>query len=227
MKIKSKKKFYLLFIDKTDFNEVIIKIFKKLLQNQETKVVTKNFENYLNQRRKKIFALFNFQKEIIAKHNLRKIKYPINFHPGTRQFPGRGCYSWAIYKNVKSYGSTAHMMESKVDSGKIISEDKFEIDKRETIETLKFKTFISSLKLFFEILLKFLRSEKITFKKVKWKKKPYKIRDLDKISEIKKKMTKNEKDKIFRSTVYYPHGPFIIKKGKKIKFKLNKKINII
>ena len=44
----------------------------------------------------------------------------INFHPGPPEFRGIGCANFALLKNSKYYGSTAHVMEAKVDSGPIL-----------------------------------------------------------------------------------------------------------
>jgi folate-dependent phosphoribosylglycinamide formyltransferase PurN len=218
---------FILFIKNSVFNEVIIKVFNDLLKDKNKKVITSNFNKFLSKNQRSVYVLFNFQEKIISANYLKNIKYPINFHPGTRYFPGRGCYSWAIYKNTKVYGSTAHIMSPKVDTGKIIEEETFKVEKNETIETLKFKTFISSLNLFFKILLKFANNEKITFHNIKWARKPYRINDLNKINLIKRGMSKKKIDKIIRSTTYYPFGPYEIKHGKKIQIKIKKKTNLI
>ncbi|MCK5346414.1 MAG: hypothetical protein KAR20_23550, partial [Candidatus Heimdallarchaeota archaeon] len=55
---------------------------------------------------------------IVPKHILEKTtKWNINFHPGPPEYPGIGCFNFALYDEANEYGVTAHIMEEKVDSG--------------------------------------------------------------------------------------------------------------
>ena len=56
----------------------------------------------------------------IMKQKIEKIRYN-KFSPGTKIFL-EGVISWALYRNSKNYGATAHIMDTKVDTGKIIEE---------------------------------------------------------------------------------------------------------
>ena len=86
---------------------------------------------------------------IIPKNILEKTrKWNINFHPGPPDYPGIGCFNFAIYDNVKCYGATCHIMEPQVDSGQIIEVERFQISTRETVQSLSQKTYKSQLKLF-------------------------------------------------------------------------------
>ena len=58
-------------------------------------------------------------------------------------------------------------------------------------------------------------------------KRPYKISEVDKINLIKKNMTKKQIENIYRSTTYYPFGPYRLYKNKRVKIKLKKNITII
>lgn len=213
---------------KSYWAKIIIKIFNFYIKKNK-KIIFKDFNNSLNKIliNNEIDFLLNFSDEIFSEKILKKIKYPINFHPGSTKYPGRGCYSWALFKEAKKYGSTSHIMNKKVDSGKIINEINFNISDIETIETLKLKTFFSSIIQFIDILLKIKNNKKISFSNVKWKRKAYKIKDLDKINNIyNKDNTKLKKLKI-RSFTYYPFGPFTIKKGKKVQLNKRKAKNLI
>ena len=58
---------------------------------------------------------------IVPKMILDKTKkWNINFHPGPPEYPRIGCLNFAIYDSAKQFGVTAHIMEPKVDRGKII-----------------------------------------------------------------------------------------------------------
>ncbi len=227
LKKKTNRKIFILVIPKQIFSSLLIEIFNKTLKQFNRKIINSDLNNYLNRKKTSIYAVFNFQNKIIKKNNLKKIKYPINFHPGPINFPGRGIISWALYKNAKNYGATAHIMNSKVDTGKIIKETTFKIYNYDNVETLKFKSFIASIGLFYDILIQFSKNKKIKFSKKKWKRRPYKIDEINKINLIKKNMSKSQIENIYRSTTYYPYGPYKLNKNKRVKIKLKRKINII
>ena len=68
---------------------------------------------------------------IINQKTLSKVKlFSLNFHPGPPEYPGTGCYNFAIYNNEINYGVTAHLMDKTVDTGKIIKVNKFKISKK-------------------------------------------------------------------------------------------------
>ena len=86
---------------------------------------------------------------IVPKIVLNKTKkWNLNFHPGPPEYPGTGCFNFAIYNEAKEYGSTVNIMEPAVDTGKIIAVERFLIDHNETVETLSKKTYESILKIF-------------------------------------------------------------------------------
>ena len=226
-KKKKDKNLYILLIDNHPFSDIAVKIFNRTLVDKNRKIIKSNFNHKIETNKENIHAIFNFQKQIINSKNLAKIKYPINFHPGPINFPGRGGYTWALYRNSKYYGATAHLMKKKVDTGKIIKEVKFKIEAYDNIESLKFKTFITSMNIFYDLLLQFSMRGKLNYEKKKWSRKPFKIKDINKINFLTDKMSSSLKKKIYRSTIYYPFGPFKYLKNKKIKIKLKKKQNIL
>ena len=66
---------------------------------------------------------------------LKTKKWNLNFHPGPPEYPGIGCFNFAIYDSVDQFGATAHIMEPKVDTGEIIGVERFSITKNETVES--------------------------------------------------------------------------------------------
>tara|TARA_Y100000768_G_C23837303_1_gene614411 strand:+ start:85 stop:774 length:690 start_codon:yes stop_codon:yes gene_type:complete len=220
----------ILLIEKTNFTDLIIKVFSKTLNKSfKKKIVKVNSDKELNNLKKikNIDFLFNFQHRILGKEILKNIKYPINFHSGSTRYPGRGGYAWAIFEKSKYYGCTAHIMEKKVDSGKIIEEVKFPLEGFESIEIIKFKCFLTNMLIFYGILSKLNISKKIIYKKTKWKRKTLKLNDLKKINTFEKKTPKKIKNLIIRATEYYPYGPYVKNKKNFKKFKIKKKIHII
>jgi len=217
----------ILVIGQSYWFRLVQKILKHYFK-KNSYIITNNVNINLKKilKKKKILYLFNFfSSEIIKEEHLKKIRYPINFHGGSLKYPGRGGYCHAIFKAEKIYGCVAHIMSNKVDTGKIIKELNFKISDYETVESLKFKTYLNSLALFYEIIIKIINNKPLIFEKKKWKRKPYKLIDLKKINIIKKHYTKQKIKKIKQSTIYYPYGPFIIKNNKikqmKIKFSKN------
>ena len=64
----------------------------------------------------------------------------LNFHPGPPEFPGSGCINFALYNEEESYGVTAHVMNEKVDNGKILEVRRFKILESDNLESLLKKT---------------------------------------------------------------------------------------
>ena len=125
---------------------------------------------------------------ILTNNILNKTKlYNINFHPGPPNYPGIGCYNFAIYNQEKFYGVTAHIMNSKVDTGKILGVKKFKINKHITLDKLINLSYLKMYELFKDIINKTLTNELFPSSNISWKrKKPYKRTDLENLCLIKK-----------------------------------------
>ena len=59
------------------------------------------------------------------RNKIKKNSY--NFHPGPPEYPGFGCYNFALLNKTKFYGSTIHVIDDKLDSGEIVNVKKFKI----------------------------------------------------------------------------------------------------
>ena len=119
---------------------------------------------------------------IIPESVLNKTKkWNINFHPGPPEYPGIGCFNFALYNNETSFGTTAHLMQPKVDTGRIIDIDRFDIVKNENVESLSIKTYDSLFRLYKNIIKKIAQKDKIKFLDLEWKRLPYKRSDLEKL----------------------------------------------
>jgi methionyl-tRNA formyltransferase len=64
----------------------------------------------------------------------------INFHPGPPEYPGFGCYNFAIYEKAAEYGVTCHRIDEAIDHGEIIGVKRFRLDPAWTPEPLQVKT---------------------------------------------------------------------------------------
>jgi len=156
---------------------------------------------------------------IVPEHLLLKAKKKaINFHPGTPQYGGIGCYNFAIYNEEKEYGVLCHEMTKKVDSGSIIKIRTFPLANNETVASLKKKSMKNLLLLFYEIVDMINDEKKLPASNQKWKRKPYTRKELQSLCRITLDMSEKEIVKRIRAT-YYPNGldyPYLETSGKKI-----------
>jgi len=66
------------------------------------KIIDKKIFNY-----KYDFIISYISAWILPKKFLNKTKYfNINFHPGAPEYPGIGCFNFALYDEVKRYGGS-------------------------------------------------------------------------------------------------------------------------
>jgi methionyl-tRNA formyltransferase len=134
-------------------------------------------------------------------------QYAINFHPGSPEYPGIGCTNFALYEGAKIYGVTCHLMEPKVDTGKIIAVKRFPIFEKDNVETLTDRAYSYLLILFYEVIGEFFEKGELSFSNETWKRRPFTRKQLNELSEIKITMTKEEVERIIRAT-YYPNYPY-------------------
>jgi methionyl-tRNA formyltransferase len=144
----------------------------------------------------------------------------LNFHTAPPEYPGTGCYNFALYNDDKLYGTTCHHMIKKVDSGKIVSVKRFPVYKGDTVESLRERTMIYTIQNFYEIMNVIVENKELPLSNELWKREPYTRKDLNKLLELNLDMQVEEIDKRIRATAHpeYP-GPFIKIHGKKYTIK--------
>ena len=59
----------------------------------------------------------------------------------SQSFRGSGCVNYALYQNSKFYGCTAHIIDEKIDNGKIIDVRKFKITRKDSVSNVLKKTY--------------------------------------------------------------------------------------
>jgi len=98
--------------------------------------------------------LFSFLCPVIIKEPMLQAARiaPINFHPAPPKYPGICCTSYALYNGDSKYGATAHIMEARPDSGKILQTHEFPIFENESCETIYERASNVSLQLFYDLL---------------------------------------------------------------------------
>jgi methionyl-tRNA formyltransferase len=83
------------------------------------------------------------------KHIAKAKELAINLHMAPLpEFRGCNQFSFAIYNDSKTFGTTLHRLEPGVDNGAIIAERRFPILATENVESLYDKTYKHSLELF-------------------------------------------------------------------------------
>ena len=142
----------------------------------------------------------------------------INFHPGSPDYPGVGCTNFALYENSKEYSVTCHHMESKVDTGRIISVKSFPICSTDTVATLTSKTYDIQLFQFFEVMEVILNGEQLPKSEKKWQRIAFTRKDLDELGRITPTMSKNEIARRIRATSYKKWRPILEMHGFKFEF---------
>ncbi len=148
---------------------------------------------------------------IVPKAILNKtIRWNINFHPGPPEYPGIGCFNFAIYDSANKFGVTAHNMESKVDTGEILGVRRFSMTKEETVKSLSKKTYSALLLLYKDIINYLEKNNSLPQSDEIWKRKPYKRSELEDLATIKPDMSEEEIKKRIRATYFQGKpAPFV------------------
>ena len=172
-----------------------------------------NIGKFLN---KNYDYIFCFRSKFILKTNILKTsKLSINFHPSLPKYRGVGGVNYAIYNNDKYFGYTVHIINKKIDNGKILFVDKFKIRKNESVDSLLSRTHKKMFNKFVQIVKNIYKNEnfiKILLKKenvYRWSKKYYNNKDLDKFYEIKVTESPSNINKKIRSTKTNMYKPYI------------------
>ena len=186
---------------------------------------SKNAKKLNLKKNSKFDFLFSFRSyEIISKNILNQIKYSsINFHPGPPNYRGIGCINFAIFKNEKKYGVTAHIMDNLIDHGKILEIKKFQIKKKDNLNTLLIKTHKKLYELSIRVIKKLLKNNDYYKSKktnIKWSKKLWTTKELLELYELKITDSSDILKRKIKATNHKIHKPYIYIDN--FKFKLSK-----
>ena len=133
----------------------IFKIKKKIFDLKKKNVGEKKILFELKKNRIDLICLAGFMK-ILSKTFINNFNGKIlNIHPSLLpKFKGLNTHERAIRNKEKYSGCTVHFVNSKLDSGKIILQDKVRINKNETPKTLAKKILAKEHKLYQKAILK-------------------------------------------------------------------------
>lgn len=116
----------------------------------------------------------------------------INFHPGPPEYPGTGCYNFALYEGATKYGVTCHHMAASVDAGDIIAVRRFPLFPADNVLSLAKRSSACLLELFYEIMPAILDGRPMPESDEVWQRKPFTRRDMHDLFRISPDMPKDE-----------------------------------
>ena len=153
---KSNYKIHLVVSDKQDAKGLIFsknKKIKSIVINGNKETFEKKIFNIIKKEKIDILCLAGFMK-ILSSNFIKKLKIPIiNINPSLLpKYKGLNTHQRAIDNNEKFSGCTVHYVTEKLDSGKIISQKKIKILKKDNAIRLAKKILLLEHKLFPETL---------------------------------------------------------------------------
>ena len=160
---------------------------------------------------------------IIPKYLLNRAeRASINFHPGPPEYPGIGCTNFAIYDNTDTFGVTCYHMNPKVDTGNVIAVKRFPLYESDTVFTLTQRCYGYILQLFYEIASLILAGRDLPQSDERWKREPYKRKELNELCKITSDMSAEEIRRRVKA-VTFPNAPgaYIEIGGMKFNYELN------
>jgi methionyl-tRNA formyltransferase len=130
----------------------------------------------------------------------------INFHPGSADYPGTGCYNFALYEGAREYGAVCHVMYEKVDTGPIIEERLFRVLPDDSVETLKLRTLETMLIMFADIVGRIAAGRPLPSSERHWTRPPFLLREMNALRSIRRDMPEEEAERRVRAMTYpgYP-----------------------
>lgn len=130
----------------------------------------------------------------------------INFHPASTDYPGIGCYNFALYEGAETYGAVCHHMAPRVDSGAIVDERRFTVTATESVETLKLRTMVVMLSMFHDMVYTIAAERALPEAPRTWTRKPFTRKQLDALCVLTPDMPADEMARRVRA-VTYPRFP--------------------
>jgi methionyl-tRNA formyltransferase len=134
----------------------------------------------------------------------------LNFHPGSTDYPGIGCYNFALYEEVPEFGAVCHHMLAKVDTGIVVEERLFPVLPTDTVETLKYRTMVTMLAMFHDLCSLLAGGRELPVSPRQWSRRPFTRREMEELKQIHADMGPEEIKRRLRATIYpgYP-GPYV------------------
>ncbi len=127
----------------------IFKISNKVFNYKNNIIAEKKIISEINNKKIKLICLAGFMK-ILSRNFIKSFKGKIlNIHPSLLpKYKGLNTHKRAISNNEKYSGCTVHVVNSRLDSGKIILQKKVKISKTDTAKSLAKKVLIQEHRLY-------------------------------------------------------------------------------
>lgn len=156
---------------------------------------------------------------VLPKALLSRSRIALNWHPASREYPGIGCYNFALYEQAQEYGAVCHYMAEKVDTGEIVEERKFQVFDTDTVETLKLRTMVTMVSMFHDTISRLASGDTPQPSGLSWSRRPFTRRELNALTVIDASMPEAEVKRRVRATTYpgYP-GPSVVIGGETFYF---------
>ena len=125
------------------------KISKKIFNHKDKIINEKNIISELKNKKINLICLAGFMR-ILSNYFIKNFNGKIlNIHPSLLpKYKGLNTHERAISNNEKYSGCTVHFVNSRLDSGKIILQNKVKINKNDTVKSLAKKILIQEHKLY-------------------------------------------------------------------------------
>lgn len=157
----------------------------------------------------------------------------INFHPAPVEHPGRGCINFAIYERRPTYGVTAHIIDSGIDSGQILECRRFPIFKNDDFNSIFDRAQAKMMDQFFDIITGVLNGGKEyindmieSAKHEKWNGLHKRIAQLNEMLTVGQNTSKEELEKIIHASDLANKPPVTYIHGYEFIYNANSKKNI-
>ena len=154
---------------------------------------------------------FVFNKKLLKNIDKNKI---FNFHPATPKYRGRDVSHFACYFKEKYFGGTMHLINEKIDKGKIIDIKKYKLKKYLSHYDYT-KIGHKAIKFLLKKNLKKIINNKLKIKKIKWSNKLYTRKMFLRNMKIKQNISEKNLNHLIRS--------FYTKEFKSLYFKSKRK----
>jgi methionyl-tRNA formyltransferase len=156
---------------------------------------------------------------ILPRPLLESADIALNWHPASRDYPGIGCYNFALYEDAREYGATCHRMAEKVDTGEIVEEVRFAVAGGESVESLKLRTMVTMTAMFHATVFKLAAGWKPRPSEQSWSRRPFTRRQLNALAVIDAAMPAEEIRRRIRATTYPGYaGPSVTLGGETFLF---------
>lgn len=126
----------------------------------------------------------------------------LNFHPASVDYPGIGCYNFALYDQAAEFGAVCHHMLPKVDSGTVVEERRFAVFDHDTVESLKLRTMVTMLAMFHDICSALASGSQLAVSPHQWSRVAYTRREMNALKTISPEMSADEVSRRIRAGVY-------------------------